>query len=110
MVLNEAVYHNAGYTYAFRDDEITRLVIEFFKSEKNLAFLKDANERGIPPSAAFVLTLSSENYTVFSDGLKTNFDKRYFGTLIGAVFRTLGYVREKEKPMFLKNASTFRRI
>lgn len=110
MILNETIYHNAGYRGAFRDDEITCAVVRYVENEENVAFLERANELGIPPCLAFVLVSSLEERKLFSKGLITDSDKQYFGTLFGAVFRSLGYRETKEKPMFLKNASTFRRI
>jgi hypothetical protein len=110
MILNETVYHNAGYKQTFKDDDITREVIEYVENEANVAFLECANQLGIPPCLAFIMISTSEKQDLFSKFLETDGDKQYFGTLFGAVFRTLGYVREKEKPLFLKNASTFRRI
>ena len=108
--MNETVYHNAGYKGAFKDDEITRAVVQYVKNEDNVAFLERANQFGIPPGLAFIMISTPEKQGLFSKFLETDGDKQYFGMLFGAVFRAHGYKRETEKFLFLKNASTFRRI
>lgn len=109
MILNETVYHNAGYKRAFKDDDITHAVVEYVKNEDNVAFLERANKLGIPPSLAFIMISTPEKQNLFSKFLDTDGDKQYFGTLFGAVFRSIGYEPSDEKPMFIKNASTFRK-
>lgn len=109
MILNETVYHNAGYKSSFKDDEITQAVVRYVEDDKNVAFLIYENSLGIPPCLAFLMASTPERRELFSRSLKSDSDKQYLGTLFGAVFHSIGYEQDIEKPMFIKNASTFRR-